>query len=60
MKFKDRDGRTVFLETPYVYQIPDNFILERFIELLDENPRRLAETFAEMGREDLTGEPVAQ
>jgi len=53
--FKDKDGKTVILQTPYVYQIPDYFILERFVEMLDSNPRKLSEKFIKMGREDLAG-----
>lgn len=35
-------------------KIPENIILEEFVKLLDSNPRKVAETFVQMGREDLS------
>ena len=50
-----RDGDDVTLNTDKIYRIPDYFILERFVEMLDSNPRTLSERFINMGREDLAG-----
>ena len=55
VKYKDRDGDEVTLRTDEVYHIPDYFILERFVEMLDSNPRKMSENFISMGREDLAG-----
>ncbi len=53
--YKDKDGDEVTLRTNEVYHIPDHFILERFVEMLDSNPRKMSESFLSMGREDLAG-----
>ena len=55
VKYKDRDGDEVTLSTYEIYHIPDHFILERFVEMLDSNPRKMSENFISMGREDLAG-----
>lgn len=55
VKYKDKEGDEITLSTYLTYHIPDYFILERFIEMLDSNPRQMAESFINMGREDLAG-----
>ncbi len=36
-------------------QVPNNVIIQSFVDMLDENPREISETFIQMGREDLAG-----
>jgi len=37
-----------------VARIPESYIIEQFVELLDKNPRGVIETFRKMGRDELT------
>lgn len=53
--YKGKEGNEVTLRTYDTFHIPDNFIIERFVEMLDSNPRQMAESFINMGREDLAG-----
>ncbi len=55
VEYKDKDGFNCLLTTDEVFSIPNNFIIERFVEMLDDNPREMSETFIKMGREDLAG-----
>ena len=34
-------------------RVPESYIFEQFVEMLDTNPRKVSETFIKMGREDL-------
>jgi hypothetical protein len=42
-------------ELHYAVNIPENIVLEKFVEMLDSNPREMSERFIQMGREDLAG-----
>jgi hypothetical protein len=55
VKFKDKDGYECSIITNEVFNVPNNFIIERFVEMLDVNPREISEIFIKMGREDLVG-----
>lgn len=55
VEYKDKDGFNCLLTTNEVFNVPNNFIIERFVEMLDGNPREISEIFIKMGREDLAG-----
>ncbi len=55
VEYRDKDGFNCLLSTDEVFNLPNNFIIERFVEMLDANPREMSEIFIEMGREDLAG-----
>jgi len=55
VEYKDKDGDICLLTTDEVFNLPNNFIIERFVEMLDANPREISEIFIKMGREDLVG-----
>ena len=51
-----KDGKQVMLyEDISAARIPENVIIDSFVEILDANPRALSEKFIQMGREDLAG-----
>ena len=56
-KLCDSESRKAFAEYEksiiYTTNIPENIVIEKFVEMLDANPRKLSETFIQMGREDL-------
>lgn len=54
--FIKKDGTQVKLvqDIPAA-RVPENVIIESFVEMLDTNPRALSEKFIQMGREDLAG-----
>jgi len=55
VEYIDADGCKCLLTTDEVFNVPNDFIIERFVELLDASPREIAEIFIKMGREDLAG-----
>ncbi len=51
-----RESLFGFMKNKYVNtSIPENIIIEKFVEMLDANPREVSERFIQMGREDLVG-----
>ena len=55
VEYIDQDGERHTLSTDEVFSISNDFVIERFVEILDATPREIAETFIKMGREDLAG-----
>jgi hypothetical protein len=50
-----REEQLTLYEDISAIKIPENAVLESFVEMLDNNPREISEKFIQMGREDLAG-----